>query len=308
MRDRRPGRRSDRRLRLKVRRLHLNVHRLHLDVFRLVASFARPERPFGSLTYVTWTSSSSPARASTTSRTSRSRSRANALWSSPGCPAPGKSSLAFDTIYAEGQRRYVESLSAYARQFLGQMDKPDVDSIEGLSPAISIDQKTTSRNPRSTVGTVTEIYDYLRLLWARVGHPHCPRCGRADRRPVGRADHRPGDGACPRARASWSLAPIVRGRKGEYGKQLEELRARGLRAREGRRRAAPTRRGDRPRQEVQTRHRRRRRPARDEAANCASGSPTRSRRPSRWRTGSSRSSWSTTTAIQTFSEKFACLE
>ena len=95
-----------------------------------------------------------------------------------GLSGSGKSSLAFDTIYAEGQRRYVESLSAYARQFLGQMDKPDVDSIEGLSPAISIDQKTTSRNPRSTVGTVTEIYDYLRLLWARIGHPHCHICGR----------------------------------------------------------------------------------------------------------------------------------
>ena len=95
-----------------------------------------------------------------------------------GLSGSGKSSLAFDTIYAEGQRRYVESLSAYARQFLGQMDKPDVDSIEGLSPAISIDQKTTSRNPRSTVGTVTEIYDYLRLLWARIGKPHCHNCGR----------------------------------------------------------------------------------------------------------------------------------
>ena len=95
-----------------------------------------------------------------------------------GLSGSGKSSLAFDTIYAEGQRRYVESLSAYARQFLGQMDKPDVDYIEGLSPAISIDQKTTSRNPRSTVGTVTEIYDYLRLLFARAGEPHCPKCGK----------------------------------------------------------------------------------------------------------------------------------
>ncbi len=94
-----------------------------------------------------------------------------------GLSGSGKSSLAFDTIYAEGQRRYVESLSAYARQFLGLMEKPDVDSIEGLSPAISIDQKTTSRNPRSTVGTVTEIHDYLRLLWARIGVPHCPECG-----------------------------------------------------------------------------------------------------------------------------------
>ena len=99
-----------------------------------------------------------------------------------GLSGSGKSSLAFDTIYAEGQRRYVESLSSYARMFLGQMDKPDVDSIDGLSPAISIDQKTTSRNPRSTVGTVTEIYDYLRLLWARCGTPHCPKCGKEIRR------------------------------------------------------------------------------------------------------------------------------
>ena len=95
-----------------------------------------------------------------------------------GLSGSGKSSLAFDTIYAEGQRRYVESLSSYARMFLGQMEKPDVDYIDGLSPAISIDQKTTSKNPRSTVGTVTEIYDYLRLLWARVGTPHCPKCGK----------------------------------------------------------------------------------------------------------------------------------
>ena len=95
-----------------------------------------------------------------------------------GISGSGKSTLVFDTIYAEGQRRYVESLSSYARMFLGQMEKPDVDYIDGLSPAISIDQKTTSRNPRSTVGTVTEIYDYLRLLWARIGTPHCPKCGR----------------------------------------------------------------------------------------------------------------------------------
>ena len=99
-----------------------------------------------------------------------------------GLSGSGKSSLAFDTIFAEGQRRYMESLSSYARQFLGQMDKPDVDSIDGMSPAISIDQKTTSKNPRSTVGTVTEIYDYLRLLWARVGVPHCPKCGKEIRR------------------------------------------------------------------------------------------------------------------------------
>ena len=99
-----------------------------------------------------------------------------------GLSGSGKSTLAFDTVFAEGQRRYVESLSSYARQFLGQMEKPDVESIEGLSPAISIDQKTTSRNPRSTVGTVTEVYDYFRLLFARIGEPHCPKCGRVIRR------------------------------------------------------------------------------------------------------------------------------
>ena len=144
-----------------------------------------------------------------------------------GLSGSGKSSLAFDTIYAEGQRRYVESLSAYARQFLGQMDKPDVDSIEGLSPAISIDQKTTSRNPRSTVGTVTEIYDYLRLLWARVGHPHCHICGR----PIsGQSAEQIIDQVMelPEATRFMVLAPIVRGRKGEYGRQLEELRAEGF--------------------------------------------------------------------------------
>ena len=108
-----------------------------------------------------------------------------------GLSGSGKSSLAFDTIYAEGQRRYVESLSSYARMFLGQMEKPDVDYIDGLSPAISIDQKTTSKNPRSTVGTVTEIYDYLRLLWARVGTPHCPKCGKEIRQP-----------RCPRRKTS----------------------------------------------------------------------------------------------------------
>jgi excinuclease ABC subunit A len=144
-----------------------------------------------------------------------------------GLSGSGKSSLAFDTIYAEGQRRYVESLSAYARQFLGQMDKPDVDSIEGLSPAISIDQKTTSRNPRSTVGTVTEIYDYLRLLWARVGHPHCHVCGR----PIsGQSAEQIIDQVMelPEQTRFMVLAPIVRGRKGEYGKQFEELRAEGF--------------------------------------------------------------------------------
>ncbi len=144
-----------------------------------------------------------------------------------GLSGSGKSSLAFDTIYAEGQRRYVESLSAYARQFLGQMDKPDVDSIEGLSPAISIDQKTTSRNPRSTVGTVTEIYDYLRLLWARIGIPHCHVCGE---RITGQTIEQIADQVLelPEGTRFMVLAPVVRGRKGEYGKLLEELRAEGF--------------------------------------------------------------------------------
>ena len=144
-----------------------------------------------------------------------------------GLSGSGKSSLAFDTIYAEGQRRYVESLSAYARQFLGQMDKPDVDSIEGLSPAISIDQKTTSRNPRSTVGTVTEIYDYLRLLWARIGVPHCHVCGAQI---AGQSIEQITDQILELEEGTrfMVLAPVVRGRKGEYGKLLEELRAEGF--------------------------------------------------------------------------------
>jgi excinuclease ABC subunit A len=151
----------------------------------------------------------------------------NALIVITGLSGSGKSSLAFDTIYAEGQRRYVESLSAYARQFLGQMDKPDVDSIEGLSPAISIDQKTTSRNPRSTVGTVTEIYDYLRLLWARVGHPHCYNCGR----PIeAQSAEQIIDQVMMLSEGTrfMVLAPVVRGRKGEYRELLEELRAEGF--------------------------------------------------------------------------------
>src|SRR5437867_443502 len=143
-----------------------------------------------------------------------------------GLSGSGKSSLAFDTIYAEGQRRYVESLSAYARQFLGQMDKPDVDSIEGLSPAISIDQKTTSRNPRSTVGTVTEIYDYLRLLWARVGRPHCYKCGA----PIaGQSAEQIIDQVMELDEGTrfMVMAPVVRGRKGEYRDLLDELRTQG---------------------------------------------------------------------------------
>ncbi|MEW6662448.1 MAG: excinuclease ABC subunit UvrA [Bacillota bacterium] len=143
-----------------------------------------------------------------------------------GLSGSGKSSLAFDTIYAEGQRRYVESLSAYARQFLGQMDKPDVDYIEGLSPAISIDQKTTSRNPRSTVGTVTEIYDYLRLLFARVGRAHCPNCGLPiTQQTVSQmVDHLL---ALPEKTRLQVLAPLVRGRKGEHQKLLAEVRQQG---------------------------------------------------------------------------------
>ena len=134
-----------------------------------------------------------------------------------GLSGSGKSSLAFDTIFAEGQRRYVESLSSYARMFLGQMDKPDVDSIDGLSPAISIDQKTTSRNPRSTVGTVTEIYDYLRLLWARCGTPHCPKCGKEIRRQT--VDQIVDQiAALPQATRVQILAPVVRARKGEHQK------------------------------------------------------------------------------------------
>src|SRR6266849_6001524 len=132
-----------------------------------------------------------------------------------GLSGSGKSSLAFDTIYAEGQRRYVESLSAYARQFLEQMDKPDVDSIEGLSPAIAIEQKTTSRNPRSTVGTVTEIYDYLRLLFARIGRPHCPQCGD----PItGQSQESIVDQILqlPEGAKFTVNAPVVRDRKGEY--------------------------------------------------------------------------------------------
>lgn len=143
-----------------------------------------------------------------------------------GLSGSGKSSLAFDTIYAEGQRRYVESLSAYARQFLGQMDKPDVDYIEGLSPAISIDQKTTSRNPRSTVGTVTEIYDYLRLLFARIGEPHCPKCGKLiECQTVQQiVDHVL---AMPQGTRFMVMAPLVRGRKGEHAKIMDQMRKAG---------------------------------------------------------------------------------
>src|SRR6185437_553105 len=154
----------------------------------------------------------------------------NALTVITGLSGSGKSSLAFDTIYAEGQRRYVETLSAYARQFLDQLERPDVDSIEGLSPAISIEQKTTSRSPRSTVGTITEIYDYLRLLYSSVGTPHCPNCGR----PIARQTAEQivqrilqlGTGE-----RVTIMAPVVRGRKGEFRELLDELDQQGFRAR-----------------------------------------------------------------------------
>ncbi|MDR0914250.1 MAG: excinuclease ABC subunit UvrA, partial [Oscillospiraceae bacterium] len=144
-----------------------------------------------------------------------------------GLSGSGKTSLAFDTIYAEGQRRYVESLSSYARMFLGQMEKPDVDSIDGLSPAISIDQKTTSKNPRSTVGTVTEIYDYLRMLYARIGIPHCVICGREiaqqtiDQIVDKVMELEPGT-------KFMVLAPVVKGRKGEHVKELDKARKGGF--------------------------------------------------------------------------------
>ena len=159
-----------------------------------------------------------------------------------GLSGSGKSSLAFDTIFAEGQRRYVESLSAYARQFLGQMDKPDVDFIEGLSPAVSIDQKSTSRNPRSTVGTITEVYDYLRLLYARAGRPHCPICGE----PISRQSPQQIVDrllALPEGTRFQVLAPVVRGRKGEYVEVFRQLATDGLQPGPGGRRGRPA---DRP--------------------------------------------------------------
>src|SRR5215471_11217880 len=144
-----------------------------------------------------------------------------------GLSGSGKSSLAFDTIYAEGQRRYVESLSAYARQFLEMMQKPDVDQIDGLSPAISIEQKTTSRNPRSTVGTVTEIYDYMRLLWARVGVPYSPATGLPiESQTISQMVDRVM--ALPEGTRLYLLAPVVRGRKGEYRKELADYMKRGF--------------------------------------------------------------------------------
>ena len=146
-----------------------------------------------------------------------------------GLSGSGKSSLAFDTIYAEGQRRYVESLSAYARQFLGRLDKPDVDYIEGLSPAISIEQRTTSRNPRSTVGTVTEIYDYYRLLFARIGIPHDPKTGkRVERQTIDQIIDAIME--TPSGTRMSLAAPVIRGRKGHHGKVLDDARKSGVHA------------------------------------------------------------------------------
>lgn len=144
-----------------------------------------------------------------------------------GLSGSGKSSLAFDTLYAEGQRRYVESLSSYARQFLGIMDKPNVESIEGLSPAISIDQKTTSKNPRSTVGTVTEIYDYIRLLYARIGVPYCPKCGKKiEKQTIDQIV----DSIMKLEEGTkiQILAPVIRGKKGEYKKLIENYQKEGF--------------------------------------------------------------------------------
>ena len=177
-----------------------------------------------------------------------------------GLSGSGKSSLAFDTIFAEGQRRYVESLSSYARQFLGQMDKPDVDFIEGLSPAVSIDQKSTSRNPRSTVGTITEIYDYLRLLYARIGHPHCPICGepiskQTPQQIVDRVLE------MPEGTRFQVLAPVIRERKGEYVDLLADLQAEGLLPGPDRRRGPSADRGAEAQEAGEALHRGRRRPA-----------------------------------------------
>ncbi len=155
-----------------------------------------------------------------------------------GPSGSGKSSLALDTIYAEGQRRYVESLSAYARQFLGQMQKPKVEHVSGLSPAISIEQKTTSKSPRSTVGTVTEIYDYLRILFARLGQPYCPACQIPDRHADGRRDHRQ-DASLPEGTKLYLMAPLERRGPGEVRGALGRNPPRGLRA-HARRRQDPS--------------------------------------------------------------------
>ena len=181
-----------------------------------------------------------------------------------GLSGSGKSSLAFDTIFAEGQRRYVESLSAYARQFLGQMDKPDVDFIEGLSPAVSIDQKSTNRNPRSTVGTITEVYDYLRLLYARAGVPHCPVCGHVIEKqtPQQIVDQVL---AMEEGARFQVLAPVVRTRKGEFVDLFANLQGAGLLARARRRHGPPAHRSAEAQEAGEARHLRGGRPAHGEA-------------------------------------------
>ena len=178
-----------------------------------------------------------------------------------GLSGSGKSSLAFDTIFAEGQRRYVESLSAYARQFLGQMDKPDVDFIEGLSPAVSIDQKSTSKNPRSTVGTITEVYDYLRLLYARAGRPHCPTCGAPIERqtPQQIVDRIM---SLEEGRRFQVLAPVIRGRKGEYVELFRQLQTQGFSRARVNGETHPLDDPPEARQAEEAHHRGRRRPAR----------------------------------------------
>ena len=216
-----------------------------------------------------------------------------------GLSGSGKSSLAFDTIYAEGQRRYVESLSSYARQFLGQMDKPDVDVIEGLSPAISIDQKSASRNPRSTVGTITEVYDYLRLLYARIGIQHCPDDGTPLERqtPQQIVDRIL---LLPEGTRFQVLAPVVRGRKGEYDTLLEDLAVAGLRPGPDRRRGRRHRRvpqAHRPAGPLRAaQDRGRRRPPRAARGHRPPARPTRWRRRSSWPTASPRSSSSSARA------------
>ena len=227
-----------------------------------------------------------------------------------GLSGSGKSSLAFDTIFAEGQRRYVESLSAYARQFLGQMDKPDVDFIEGLSPAVSIDQKSTSRNPRSTVGTITEVYDYLRLLYARAGRPHCPICGE----PISRQSPQQIVDrllALPEGTRFQILAPVVRGRKGEYVEVFRQLAAEGFsRARvDGEIIAADRSAG--AGQEVQAHHRRGRGPAGGQADGQAAadrlGRDRARTGPGRGdRSTSSTSTPRTRCGSGSYSEKMAC--
>ena len=253
----------------------------------------------------------SAARASTTSRTSISSSRATSWSCSPGFPGSGKSSLAFDTIYAEGQRRYVESLSAYARQFLEMMQKPDVDQIDGLSPAIAIEQKTTSKNPRSTVGTVTEIHDYMRLLVGAGRHPLFARHRPADREPDGEPDGRPGAGAARAHPALSARAGRARpeGRVPQGNRRLHEAR---LPAAQDRRPVLRDCRRAGARQEAQARHRGRRRPHRRTARHGARASPRASRPRSssptawRWSNSPTRPRARAKPRRILFSSKFAC--